>query len=145
MADGRLLADLHAGAARAAADAAQDADPATRRRLLARCESWRRAAGPDLFTAMIPADSAAHGLVWSAELARLKGSETIDHWLAPAIAWDRLTRPFEAAYCRWRGAQVALREGQGTVAARLLRRAATDAREHVPLSTAIRETADGRS
>jgi hypothetical protein len=31
--------------------------------------------------------------------------------------------------------------GQGTAAHRLLRRAATDAREHVPLSQAIAETA----
>jgi len=30
-----------------------------------------------------------------------------------------------------------LRERQGTVAARLLKRAATDAREHVPLAKAI--------
>ena len=52
--------------------------------------------------------------------------------------------PHDAAYCRWRGAQVALATGQGTVAARLLRRAARDAREHVPLSTAIAETRTAR-
>ena len=52
-------------------------------------------------------------------------------------------RPHEAAYCRWRAAQAALRDGQGTVAARLLKRAAADAREHVPLSQAIAATRAG--
>jgi hypothetical protein len=60
--------------------------------------------------------------------------------LRAATAWGHLGRPHAAAYCRWRAAQVALREGRGVVAARLLRRAASDAREHVPLSRAIAET-----
>lgn len=42
------------------------------------------------------------------------------------------------AYCRWRGAEAALRADQGTVAAKLLQRAARDARGHEPLTEAIR-------
>ena len=48
----------------------------------------------------------------------------MDGWVAAAAAWDRLTRPYDAAYCRWRGAQVALATAQGTLAGRLLKRAA---------------------
>ena len=55
--------------------------------------------------------------------------------------WDRLHRPHDAAYYRWRGAQAAIANGQGTIAAKLLRRAARDAREHVPLASVIAETA----
>ena len=83
----------------------------------------------------------AQGATWAAELARLEGQETVDGWVAAAAAWDRLTRPYDAGYCRWRGAQVALATVQGTMARRLLKRAAIDARGHVPLSEAIRRTA----
>lgn len=61
-------------------------------------------------------------------------------WTRAAAAWDGLARPHDAAYCRWRAAQVALREGEGTLAGRLLARAAAEAREHVPLSRAITAT-----
>ena len=63
--------------------------------------------------------------------------------MTTATQWDLIGRPHDAAYCRWRGAQVALRHGSGHVAARLLKKAATDAREHVPLSEAIAATARG--
>ena len=85
----------------------------------------------------------AHALTWTGHLARLSRSETVDHWVTAAAAWDTLVRPHDAAYCRWRAAEAALRGGQGTIAAHLLKRAAIDAREHVPLSRAIRETAGG--
>jgi len=62
-------------------------------------------------------------------------------WAEAARRWDGLHRPHDAAYCRWRGAQSALGIGHGTIALRLLRRAARDAREHVPLSEAIARTA----
>ena len=87
------------------------------------------------------ADVGANLISWRAELARLAGSQGVESWRAAATAWDALDRPHDAAYCRWRAAQCALRDGQGTVAARLLRRAAADAREHVPLSEAIAATA----
>jgi hypothetical protein len=74
---------------------------------------------------------------WSAELARLEGTDSTRRWLVADSEWGRVGRPHDAAYCRWRAAQVALREGRGTVAARLLARARTHARGHVALLAAI--------
>ena len=79
----------------------------------------------------------AHIATAQAELARAVRADHVAVWAGAARLWDGLGRPHDAAYCRWRGAQVALRDRQGTVAARLLKRAATDAREHVPLSAAV--------
>ena len=87
------------------------------------------------------AAGAAEAAGWAAELGRLTRTATVEHWTGAARSWDDIGRPHDAAYCRWRGAQVALASGQGTLAARLLRRAATDARENVPLTAAIAETA----
>ncbi len=78
---------------------------------------------------------------WHAELARLSGEQTVDMWVAAAAEWDKITRPHDSAYCRWRAAEVALATGQATLAQRLLNRASRDAREHVPLLAAIRRTA----
>ena len=77
---------------------------------------------------------------WAAESARLAGTPSVERWVAAAREWDRITRPHDAAYCRWHAAQVALTTGQGSTAHRLLRRAEHDAREHVPLLAAIRRT-----
>ncbi len=88
-----------------------------------------------------PAPRRAWRALWSAELARLEGTQTTQGWAAVAAAWDQADRPHRAAYCRWRAARTARGEGQATVADRLLRRAARDARGHVPLSAAIAETA----
>jgi hypothetical protein len=77
----------------------------------------------------------------AAELARAARRDRLATWADAARGWDGLGRPHDVAYCRWRGAQVALREGQTTAATKLLRRAARDAREHVPLSAAITRTA----
>jgi hypothetical protein len=76
-----------------------------------------------------------------ADAAALTGSQSVATWTDAAAAWDRARAAHDAAYCRWRAAQRALRDGQGTVAQRLLKRAASDAREHVPLSEAIATTA----
>ena len=86
-------------------------------------------------------DDDAWRRTWRAEIARLNGEQTVDDWAAAAMEWDDLTRPHDAAYCRWRAAQVALQQRRGTVASRLLKRAARDAREHLPLSAAIAGTA----
>lgn len=86
---------------------------------------------------------AAHRVAFDAEVAASTPGETVDRWTSAAVAWGTLRAPHDAAYCRWRGAQVALRNGQGTLAARLLRKAASDAAEHVPLSRAIAQTAAG--
>ena len=89
------------------------------------------------------AGTPAHGATWVAELARLQGNQTVEGWLAAAATWDRLSRPYDAGYARWRAAQIALRTGQGTTADTLLKRAAHQANGHVPLKEAIRRTASG--
>lgn len=80
-----------------------------------------------------------------ADTAALTGSESVAAWTAAAAAWDTLEATHDAAYYRWRAARCALRDGEGTVARRLLRKARTDAREHVPLSQAIATTASSAS
>jgi tetratricopeptide (TPR) repeat protein len=128
-------------AARAHADVVSGS-PANRRRAVARrLRDQRTAAHRDPFGphAVGVAAPVWHA-VWQAELAALEDTETVDGWVDAASGWDRLTHPHDAAYCRWRGARVALREGRGTLAHRLLARAAADAREHVPLSRVIAAT-----
>ena len=95
--------------------------------------------------ASVPADThlRAHAFAGAAELARCDSSETIEHWVKAAAQWDKLARPHDAAYSRWRAAEVALHDGQGTLATSLLMRAATEAREHLPLSAAIATTSAG--
>jgi hypothetical protein len=70
-------------------------------------------------------------------MARLADRQSVDQWVTAAAEWDKLDRPHDAAYCRWRAAQVAFATGQATTAAALLRRAARQAREHVPLLEVI--------
>lgn len=127
--------------ARAAADlaAARDADP---RDLVAKLRGMQQVVAPDPFSATAPVRvAAATHAAWRAELARVAASDTSDGWARAAALWDEVRRTHDAGYCRWRAGQCALREGQTAVASRLLKRAATDAREHVPLSAAIDETA----
>jgi hypothetical protein len=135
-----LTGSLLVTAARAAGDASV-ASSARHREQLARWlrDSHDHAVYRPFETGALPVDLAA-GPTWIAELARLAGTAETGHWAAAAQAWDRVTRPFDAAYCRWRGGQVALAAGEGTVAARLLRRAARDAHEHIPLAAAIAAT-----
>ncbi len=83
----------------------------------------------------------AHLATASAELARAGREDHASAWAEIAPLWDGLGRPHDAAYCRWRGAEAALAERQGTVATRLLKRAAQDARAHRPLAAAIARTA----
>ncbi|HYJ26679.1 MAG TPA: AAA family ATPase [Nocardioides sp.] len=103
-------------------------------------EAMRRRARLDPLAGQRSSAGVAAGVTWDAELVRARGTDTVDQWSRAAVAWGHLGRPHAAAYCRWRAAQVALREGRGAVAARLLRRAAADAREHVPLSRVIAAT-----
>lgn len=129
------LAPLLALAARAAADLGE---PARAKPLLAvHAQLPSDPFAPHPLIAAVP----AHGATWAAELARLKGIDTVDGWVAAAANWDRLSRPYDAAYARWRAAQVALRTAQGSTAGRLLKRAAQQAHGHVPLAEAIRRTA----
>jgi len=102
----------------------------------------RQSATPDaLDDAAQGPDVCGSALVWRAEVARLLGKDRIGDWAQAATEWDRLNRPHDAAYCRWRAMQVASPDGQGTLAARLRRQAAKDARGHEPLSRAIVRTA----
>ncbi len=77
-------------------------------------------------------------------MARLQGADAVADWVAAADAWHALSWPHEEAYCRWRAAELALKEGRGTLAARLLKRATSDAREHEPLLAAIARAGIGR-
>jgi len=114
--------------------AAADLDPGER--LWDRVIGLRRRAVRDPFACQ--PDSEA---TWAAELGRLREDDAVDRWLRAAAHWDRAGRSHDAAYCRWRGAQVALRSGQATTARRLLQQAARDAVQHVPLTDAINRTA----
>jgi hypothetical protein len=105
-------------------------------------QARRQASAVDPFgDHLTPQAQTAFRTTWDSELARIAGQGTTETWTAAANAWDPMVRPHDAAYCRWRAAQVALKMGQGTLAARLLRGAARDAREHIPLATAIARTA----
>ena len=86
-----------------------------------------------------PSDLAANGQ-FEAEQARLHKKATVDLWVRAARKWDGVQRPHDAAYCRWRAAQLALKSGHGTVATKLLRRAAHDGTQHVPLAASIAAT-----
>lgn len=130
--------------ARALADRSDrlDATAMQRRRTSQRLHELRTRASTDPFDqeplhAAIPAMSK----LWDAELERVDGSETVHSWSRAAAAFDQLEWPHDAAYSRWRAAQVAQRTSAGTLAARLLRRAAKDARSHAPLARAIATTA----
>jgi tetratricopeptide (TPR) repeat protein len=131
--------------ARVRADIASiDGSGGTRSESAARLRHLRQQATVDpLGDQLTPEARTALRRTWEAELARLVGRDAIESWTAAATAWDAMVRPHDAGYCRWRAAQVALASGQGTVAARLLKRAARDAREHVPLSAAIAATSRG--
>jgi hypothetical protein len=132
--------------ARAHADHADQAglDRPARRRLGEQISKLlAEAPGSPFSTAAVGRQVRADAATWRAEIARATLASSVETWAVAAAEWDALSRPHDAAYCRWRGAQVALAQGQGTVAARLLKRAARDAREHVPLSAAIAATARG--
>ena len=132
-------------AARAAADVAgaSNASDSARRELRDQVQRLLEQAKVDPFTRAGGFEARpAHRAAWAAETARLVGRSSVELWSEAAGHWDRPSRPHDAAYCRWRGAEAALASGQGTTASRLLRRAAREAREHVPLSTAIASTAE---
>jgi tetratricopeptide (TPR) repeat protein len=143
---GLLTAELVGMHARGHADQldAGGATDSDRRRRVEELRATVARARSDPFAAPIrDAAVPAASRWWRAELSRIVGTATLDEWVAVAAEWDRILRVHDAAYSRWRAGQVALREGQGTLAARLLRWAATDARTHEPLARAIALTASG--
>jgi hypothetical protein len=124
--------------ARAEADTAiQGRSRSDARRRLA---GLREQAHSDPFDRTRWLQSRAQEATWHAELSRLTAPPAIEPWTAAASEWDALQRPFDGAYCRWRAGQSALTIGQGSIARRLLARAARDAREHVPLRDSIART-----
>jgi tetratricopeptide (TPR) repeat protein len=127
-------------ATRAAADLAA-AEPRRRKPLLERLRTLWTQIG--LEPGKAPASGHASATTGHAELSRLGGNQSVEIWTRAATLWDKLARPFDASYCRWRAAQVALGAGQATLAQRLLKRATIDARAHAPLRDAIRHTTDG--
>jgi tetratricopeptide (TPR) repeat protein len=130
----RLAAGAAALTARAAADCADRAAAVRLRALVA------GAADDPFGPRAIGVATPAWSQVWRAELDRLEGGDPAEGWVRAAALWDDLRRPHDASYCRWRAAQCARRDGHGTVAAKLLKKAAADAREHVPLAQAIAAT-----
>ena len=137
------LVRLHVRAHAARLDAAGAAE-AERRRLVEQLRALVARARADPFdVAACDVSVPASSKTWRAELSRIEGADTMEGWVSAAVEWDRILRPHDASYCRWRAAQVALREGRGTIAARLLKRAATGARTHDPLRRAIEATNDG--
>lgn len=134
------LVRLHARAQADRLDAA-GAAASERRRLIEQLHAMVAGAGSNPFgMAACDVSVPASAKSWRAELSRIAGTASVDGWVSAAAEWDHILRPHDAAYCRWRAGQVALREGRGTIAARLLKRAATDASTHVPLRRAIAAT-----
>jgi len=91
---------------------------------------------------LLPVTGAAHGLSWRAEWTRLRGEHDPQAWHAAAAAWEALSRPHRAAYARWRHAEALLARPYGRApATEILRAAARQAAQHLPLSAAISELA----
>jgi DNA-binding NarL/FixJ family response regulator len=77
-------------------------------------EAARRSAGE---AAALTPDAPAWGLIAEGELVRAQGRSEPERWRAAIAAWDRLDRPFVAAYCRWRYAEALLAAGSSSVEA----------------------------
>lgn len=130
-------------AAGAAADASASDSRSGRLRVCRSLDEIRSGLHHDPFAPDAVLADRAYLPQWEAETHRLLGQDTVEAWLEAATTWRHLHRPHDSAYCQWRAAQAALRGGRGTVAARLLRKAAAGAAEHVPLAQAIARTAVG--
>ena len=129
--------------ARAAADIVDShaAAPDERKELLRVTQALRAKPKTDPFHPHpLFASRPAYAAAWAAETTRLAGKQSLDRWVSVASEWDRLSRPHDAAYGRWRAAQTALKAGHGSASLRLIQRAARDAREHIPLLAAITQT-----
>ncbi|HEU4337499.1 MAG TPA: AAA family ATPase [Nocardioides sp.] len=136
-------APLLVALARAHAEVAEQeaAPPGPRRAVVTSLRALVAGASVDPFDAGTRDVAApARAVTWEAELGRLEERDTVDLWARAASEWDRVRRPHDSAYSRWRGAQAALRDGPGAVAVRLATRARADARQHVPLARAAAAT-----
>jgi hypothetical protein len=63
-------------------------------------------------------------LLAKAELSRLEGSSSPERWQAATAAWNRLERPFDAAYAGYRQAEALLAGGGSRTQAETALRAA---------------------
>jgi len=77
-------------------------------------------------------------LLCHAEQLRIAADGGADAWREVATAWDRLERPFPAAYARWREAESRLRQGVGAAAVAPLR-AAHDAARRLGATLLVEE------
>lgn len=140
------LGELLTFGARAAADVVRRARPGPGPEAYGERLRGLASAAAEAPFAPHPAAAARPALAatWAAELQRLAGDADPEGWLVAATAWDRLARPFDAAYCRWQAARVAIAHGRRTAATGLLRHAHRQAEGHQPLRAAISATAAGR-
>jgi DNA-binding CsgD family transcriptional regulator len=146
----RFGAQLFVLALQACADQAETAraigDDAQLRSMLQHAErltELRQSAKADPFAARpAPVACFAFGLTWAAEWSRLHGPTDPGAWERAALAWDALTRPHRAAYARWRQAEALFAQPRGRVhAAEVLRTAAAQAVQHIPLAQEIHKLA----
>jgi DNA-binding CsgD family transcriptional regulator len=68
-------------------------------------------------------DARANAAACEAEFTRLELRSDSQQWAALAASWDELSRPYEAAYARWRQAEALLASKTPKAAASVLRRA----------------------
>lgn len=94
-------------------------------------------AGKALADRDVPTTQHANLSTWQAEAGRLRGESDADAWQRSVQGWDVLGRPHRAAYARWRQAEAILARGQNRMATSVLRAAAAQSGQHVPLFTAI--------
>jgi DNA-binding CsgD family transcriptional regulator/tetratricopeptide (TPR) repeat protein len=99
------------------------------------CDQLRRRGG------QLPECQAAVGLA-RAEYARLTGGDVVERAREAAESWDRLQRPFLAAYARWRQGQALLLHRRAGEAEPVLRRslAAAATLRSQPLADAVAAT-----
>ncbi|WP_269211521.1 AAA family ATPase [Nocardioides sp. cx-169] len=105
----RGLADLSEGATSGHAERREPGEPGelaqAREALVSRAEAMRP--NPLVGAGHPMPDGRAHELTLRAELGRGSGAQDSgEAWVAAAAAWERLDRPFPAAYARWREAEV---------------------------------------
>jgi DNA-binding CsgD family transcriptional regulator len=103
----RLAADR---AERAAARRAADELAETRRQAASIAAELDRLVSLDVPMARHPGVR-CNLLLAQAERSRLEGASDPDRWQVAAAAWERLQRPFEAAYARFRQAEALLAGG----------------------------------
>jgi DNA-binding NarL/FixJ family response regulator len=103
-------------AERAAAERAATAEHAATAERAAAAEQYSRqllaeARGAASETVVVSPDVAAWNAVAEAEHRRAERHADPQCWRAAVDAWDRLDRPYTAAYCRWRLAEALLSSG----------------------------------